>query len=87
MTGGKRPNAGRPPGVPNKSTAGMRDFLQSFIEHNAETMQADFDKLEAVDKFRVLEKLWPYLLPKVEPETLSFQTELPPINIIMPKLD
>ena len=62
---------GRPPGVPNKSTARIRKFVTEFIEHNTPELQSEFEKLEGVDKFRVIERLLPYVLPKVEPEPFS----------------
>lgn len=66
---------GRPPGTPNKSTSEMRDFIQAFIEHNSEAMQAEFEKLEGPDKFRVIEKLLPYVLARQNAVTISPQED------------
>ncbi len=60
---------GRPPGVPNKSTARIRNFVTAFIEQNTPALQSEFEKLDGKDKFRVIERLLPYVLPKVEPTT------------------
>jgi hypothetical protein len=55
---------GRPKGKPNKTTTEMREFLQAFVENNLDDLQQEFDALEGADKFRALEKLLPYILPK-----------------------
>lgn len=76
---------GRPKGVPNKSTVKLRAFIESFIEHNKDTLQAEFDKLEGLEKFKVIDKLLPYVLPKIEPEPNSLCTDspLPVIKVVM----
>jgi len=69
---GKTNNAkGRPTGIPNKSTAHVREMITAFIKRNAENLQTEFDALDGPEKFRVIEKLLPYVLPKVESESHS----------------
>lgn len=77
---------GRPPGIPNKSTAQLRQFITAFVERNAEHLQSEFDKMDGPEKFRVIEKLLPYVLPKMEPQKTSDETPpaMPIINIIAP---
>jgi len=57
---------GRPKGVPNKVTADIRETLKAFIDKNLTGMQKNFDKLEPKDKLVFIEKLLPYLVPKLQ---------------------
>lgn len=74
---------GRPPGTPNKSTAQLRQFITAFIEHNAENLQSEFDKMDGPEKFRVIEKLLPYVLPKMETQGANDATTLPAPIIVL----
>jgi hypothetical protein len=54
---------GRPKGKPNKNTEELRALFQSFIEVNIETLQDDFDKLEAKDRLAFIEKMARLVMP------------------------
>lgn len=54
---------GRPKGTPNKSTDELRTLLQSFIDTNIETMQADFDALEPKERLSFIDRLLKHVLP------------------------
>jgi len=55
--------AGRPPGVPNRTTEQLRALVQSFIEANINDIQYQYDQLEAKDKLLFLEKMIKICLP------------------------
>lgn len=57
---------GRPKGVPNKTTSTVRSWLVQLINDNRELIERDFKKLEPDKRLLMLEKLLPYLMPKVE---------------------
>lgn len=57
---------GRPKGVPNKVTADIRETLKAFVDKNLTSLQKNFDKLEPKDKLVFIEKLLPYLVPKLQ---------------------
>ena len=54
---------GRKKGKPNKTTEEVRGLVQSFIEQNIETLQADFDQLEPKDRLTFIERLLKHVLP------------------------
>ena len=55
---------GRPKGVPNRTTAEMREAIQAFVERNIQQMQDDFDQLDSAERLRILERFMQYLLPR-----------------------
>lgn len=57
---------GRPKGATNKITSDMRQILKSFFADNIEQMKDEFAKMDAKDKFLILERLLPYILPKLK---------------------
>lgn len=57
---------GRPKGTPNKVTSTIRNWIVELINENREQLQTDLSQLEPKDRLSFIEKLLPYILPKVE---------------------
>lgn len=55
--------AGRPKGIPNKTTDELRGLFQLFLESNIDNVQADFDKLEPKDRLAFIERMARLVLP------------------------
>lgn len=58
--------AGRSPGVPNRTTKEIREFISGIISDNMERIQADLDSLEPKERLAMIEKLMQYCVPKMQ---------------------
>ncbi|MDY0026907.1 MAG: hypothetical protein RBS33_13045 [Lentimicrobium sp.] len=54
---------GRKQGTANRSTDELRNLLQSFIDTNMKTLQADYNKLEPKDRLNFINSLLRHVLP------------------------
>ena len=61
---GKPKTGGRKPGTPNRTTANLRELLDSFLADNFEEVCREFAALEGKDKIAVYVKLLEFGLPK-----------------------
>lgn len=66
FTAGHNYSTGRPKGSKNKTTQKIRDTYLKFIEANLDRMQADFDELEAKDRFKYLFEMSKFILPSLK---------------------
>lgn len=57
---------GRQKGTPNKITATIRNWIVELINNNRTTIETDFAQLEPKERLAMLEKLLPYIMPKVQ---------------------
>ena len=57
--------AGRKAGVPNRSSAQIRDSFQQLLEENLEQLREDIRSLEPKERVQLLLSLANYILPKL----------------------
>jgi hypothetical protein len=62
---------GRPTGQPNRTTEQLRKAVQSFLDRNIDTLQADFDLLEPKDRLTFIDRLLKHVLPSLQSITLE----------------
>lgn len=56
---------GRKKGTPNKNTQPLRDWFLSLIDENRTQIKKDLQTLEPKERLQWIEKILPYVLPKV----------------------
>ena len=57
---------GRPKGKANKTTGTIKEFIANVIDDNREQIKADIAGLEPKERLQFLERLMPYVVPKME---------------------
>lgn len=66
MKGGKRDGAGRPQGIPNKTTSQVRECFSQLLYENIDGITEDIKKLEPKDRLKVLIELAKFVLPSLK---------------------
>ncbi|MFR9543519.1 MAG: hypothetical protein SNH27_15900 [Rikenellaceae bacterium] len=57
---------GRPKGSPNKVTTEMKEWVKELIDNNREQLERDLKILDPDERWRVIEKLMSYVMPKMQ---------------------
>lgn len=57
---------GRPKGRQNKVTTKMKEWIQGLIENNCPLLERDLKALDPAERWRVIEKLMSYVIPKMQ---------------------
>ncbi len=77
--GGKRLNAGRPTGSPNRTTKEVRQQFEHLLNNNVDKLQNLFDKVAEENPTKAIElilKVSEFVLPKLKAvETIDTQEE------------
>lgn len=60
---------GRPKGVPNKTTAELKEAIVCIVSNNIDKLQADINSLEPKERLLFIEKLFKYVIPPMQAET------------------
>lgn len=63
---GRSKTGGRKPNTPNRVTLELRGKINAFLSDKWSSIEKDFDKLPAKDKFYFYEKLLQFALPRLE---------------------
>jgi len=62
---GNKHGKGRPPGTPNKTTAQIKDYLQTVSEYLETELMSDIDVLNPIERVKLWLSIQEYLLPKL----------------------
>jgi len=60
---------GRPKGTPNKTTTELKQWINIFISNNIQQLTKDLKKMEPAERWRIVEKLMAYVIPKQQAVT------------------
>lgn len=66
---------GRPKGTPNKVTTEMKEWVKELIDGNRELLTQDLKALSPVERWRVVEKLMSFVMPKTQNIELDNRTD------------
>lgn len=85
MKGGKRENAGRPKGSPNKDTKALRERITALMDERWEKFLQDLDKLSPKDRVNTMVSLMEYTLPKLNRTEVKDVTNIEAIMKLSPE--
>jgi hypothetical protein len=77
--------SGRVKGVPNKSTAELKQIFKTLLETNLEQLQNDFEQLKPSERIKFTLQVAEFLIPKLKATDLNIEAvkEFEPIIIQM----
>jgi hypothetical protein len=60
---------GRPKGTPNKTTTELKQWINILISNNIQQLTKDLKRMEPAERWRIVEKLMAYVIPKQQAVT------------------
>ena len=73
---GKGRLGGRAPGTPNKVTSDLKIWIQQLIDKNRSKLEKDLKKMEAKERWTIIEKLMAYTIPKMSTGSIDANLNL-----------
>ncbi len=61
-----RPHHGRKPGVPNRTTAQVREILHALLDENIDRMRDDLNKMAPATRVKLLLELAKFVVPTLK---------------------
>ena len=83
MTGKTNNPNGRPKGVPNKTTAELRELVTILFEDRYEDFKTSLTELEPKDKVDAYFKLMSFVLPKQKEVAMEIKDDLDDVEIVL----
>lgn len=65
--------SGRPKGTPNKTTTELKQWINILISNNIQQLTKDLKKMEPAERWRIVEKLMAYVIPKQQAVTAEIE--------------
>lgn len=66
---------GRKKGTPNKSSASLRQSIQTILENNIEQYQGDLNEMSAKDRVNSINNLMKFSLPQLKAQDVKMNME------------
>ena len=69
-------SGGRCSGTPNKITRDLKETINNFLNNNIDSLQDNFNKLDAKDKINFIERLLRYSIPRIADNSITLDANL-----------
>jgi len=69
-------SGGRSIGTQNKITRDLKETINDFLNNNIDSLQDNFNQLDAKDKINFIERLLRYSIPRMADKTITLDANL-----------
>lgn len=69
-------SGGRCSGTPNKITRDLKETINEFLNNNIDSLQDNFNQLDAKDKINFIERLLRYSIPRMADNSFKLDANL-----------
>ena len=71
----KQKTGGRVAGIPNKTTAEIREHYKNLVSDNLEQLDSDLKSLEPLQRLKIIIELSKFVVPTMKATELSWELE------------